>query len=924
MHADKRGSGGNSGNPQQELTAQIEAESDPLSKVELLLQLAKTEAETDPQGAAFAARQALELARACNEPRLVAQASHRLALVCYGLGDYPGASAHAQAGLDIAVQLGDIVLENKVTTLLGLTSWQTGDSAQAVKWYEQSLACARKIGDAKSLSDVYTNLSILHRIGGELAKALELQFKALELDQGRKESRAIADSHINLGAIYGDLGNWEKSTEYFYRALVEFEKLQDQGGMALCHADIAEIYLNRGKYDLAMEHTETAIRCAEETQSPPDRLAALGRLGEACFRAGDYPRARTIFDQNIRIAREFGIALELAMNLRRKAELLLATGEATEAIELLEQALPIAEKAGSQGSQAGILRALAQAYALGGNPEQAQHRFESAMALLKTAEKSYDLAQVSFDYGRFLIAQSQGETTRLNEGYSPRGLALVQEAARIFKRLEVINESEAAERYLLQISTDQDRRVSLLRSLISLTTHFLPLAEFAPRCLAILKDALGYSEASFVVENGRRFVLGKVCTDEELRLCQRGEVIITDTAIALPLRHNGRNVGSIYLRWPEPVKLNLDRSFFEVVANLLLVAMERSLPHLAVAPTEATRREVSETGAPAERYPGFVGASKVLARTYEVIDQVAPTNACVLIRGESGTGKELVARIIHLHSPRHNDQFVALNCAAIPESLLESELFGIEKGTATGVTARQGKFELAHRGTLFLDEIGDMSLSLQAKLLRVLEDHRIEHVGGRKLIDVDTRIIAATHRNLDQAIREGQFRSDLYFRLNVVTINLPPLRKRPEDVPLLVQHFVRKYAEEFQRPVSGVAADVIAVFMAHDWPGNVRELKHAIERAVILSRSDLIEVSDLPPAFHPHGEEGEPIATAQDLRELRRKTQESAGAVAEKNLILTALKDNDWNVAEAARQVGLSRTQFYRLMRKYNLKRSGA
>src|SRR6266850_3231638 len=243
----------------------------------------------------------------------------------------------------------------------------------------------------------------------------------------------------------------------------------------------------------------------------------------------------------------------------------------------------------------------------------------------------------------------------------------------------------------------------------------------------------------------------------------------------------------------------------------------------------------------------MVGESPAMGEIYRFIERVAPTNSAVLICGGSGTGKELAAHAIHVNSPRAIKPFVVINCAALAETLLESELFGHERGAFTGAIAqKKGKLEVAHGGTVFLDEIGELALPLQSRLLRFLQDHKIERLGTTRSIALDVRVVAATNRNLDEAIAKGTFRADLYHRLNVVKVTMPPVRERREDIPLLASYFVAKYSQECKRPVNGISAEARALLQNYDWPGNVRELENAIERAIVLGLADVIDIDDLP------------------------------------------------------------------------------
>ena len=306
------------------------------------------------------------------------------------------------------------------------------------------------------------------------------------------------------------------------------------------------------------------------------------------------------------------------------------------------------------------------------------------------------------------------------------------------------------------------------------------------------------------------------------------------------------------------------------------------------------------------RFENIITKSSRMQQVIEVIKVVAKSNATALITGETGTGKELVARAIHSQSHRRDRPFVAVSCAALPESLLESELFGHEKGSFTGAYAqKKGKFEVANRGTLFLDEIGEMSANTQVHLLRVLEEKEFNRVGGNEPIKVDVRVISATNRDMKQAVAEGKFREDLYYRLNVVNIELPPLRERTEDILLLAQHFLKRFALENQKKITGFSPQATDFLLKHNWPGNVRELENAIERAVILSKNSVIEAADLSQQnLMPAGSTTSPVPNLKQV---------------EKDHIQNVLNETGGNYTEAARILGISRVTLYNKAKIYGL-----
>jgi two-component system nitrogen regulation response regulator NtrX len=308
----------------------------------------------------------------------------------------------------------------------------------------------------------------------------------------------------------------------------------------------------------------------------------------------------------------------------------------------------------------------------------------------------------------------------------------------------------------------------------------------------------------------------------------------------------------------------------------------------------------------------MVGVSGALEKVREAITRTAPTNATVLIMGESGVGKELVARAIHRNSLRKDDDFIQVNCAAIPEELIESELFGHEKGSFTGATEKQiGKFELAHKGTIFLDEVGDMSLKTQAKVLRVLQEGEVERIGSQKTIQVDVRVIAATNKKLEEEIEKGDFREDLYFRLSVIPIRVPPLRERPEDVPVLVQHFVRQFSADNNFRPKTFSAPAIEALKRHAWRGNVRELKNVVERLLIMAEGDEIRPEHLFDVLRRPAESGPAPEAAGSLRDFKE--------AAERSFLVDKLRENKWNISATATAIGTPRSNLYKKLEQYGI-----
>ncbi|MEI6670278.1 MAG: sigma-54 dependent transcriptional regulator [Acidobacteriota bacterium] len=315
----------------------------------------------------------------------------------------------------------------------------------------------------------------------------------------------------------------------------------------------------------------------------------------------------------------------------------------------------------------------------------------------------------------------------------------------------------------------------------------------------------------------------------------------------------------------------------------------------------------------------MIGTSPALNQVLESVRRAAPTTATVLICGESGAGKELVARMIHRNSLRARERFIQVNCAAIPDDLIESELFGHEKGSFTGATEKQiGKFEQADRGTIFLDEVGDMSLKTQAKVLRVLQEGEVERLGSSRTIKVDVRVIAATNKNLEHEIEKGNFREDLFFRLSVIPITVPPLRDRADDIPQLVKHFADAFTRENNFRPKRFSPDAMGLLQRYRWKGNVRELKNTVERVLIMAPTDVIGDDDLPETVR-----ATPRVAGADVSQERAGTLREFKESAERSFLLDKLRENGWNISRTAEVIGTPRSNLYKKLELYNIKQEG-
>ena len=412
-----------------------------------------------------------------------------------------------------------------------------------------------------------------------------------------------------------------------------------------------------------------------------------------------------------------------------------------------------------------------------------------------------------------------------------------------------------------------------------------------------------------VITTGRPVVIARVSAAASRRLPRDPDAAAEVSRVAAPIVVSGRPTGVVAIDYRFTPERDLHRS-------LSYVGLLASMAAQAVAALRRTERALQDEtgGLPTKmqdlRFRALVGTSGPLGDVHAQVAQVAPSNTTVLLRGESGTGKGLIAQAIHHNSPRASKRFVTVSCAALPPDLIEAELFGYEKGAFTGAQAfKKGRLELANGGTLFLDEIGELSLDVQVKLLRVLQAREFERLGGTQTIPLDVRIVAATNRNLEKAIAAGGFREDLYYRLNVFSIFVPPLRDRKADVLLLADHFLEKFAREHAKPVRRISTPAIDMLTSYHWPGNVRELANAIERALVICDGGVIHAHHLPPT----------LQTAESSETVAHLSLEDMVAAVEKDALMDALKTARGNRATAARLLRTTRRIFNYKVRNYGI-----
>jgi DNA-binding NtrC family response regulator/tetratricopeptide (TPR) repeat protein len=849
---------------------------------------------SDPAAARPLLEQLVAEADAAGETKAWSKATNMLSHLLLGAGDIDGSARHAELLLRSADATGDRETRSIALYRIGLVHRLRGEVQRALECIEEALRISREIGNRKIEYSALSTLATVYGEQGDLEKALVYLGEALEVNTkaGQWSGRAVI-LH-NIGVTLRAMGRWAEATEYFHRSIALSEEHNFHDQLLNTRLELGNLSLGRSDYEDAARTFQAIIAAERDAKSTGRtfKLALVG-LATAYFLAGDLARAEKTLDEAAQVSEAARDRFMLANVALGRAELALVQGQLDAAGKLLAEAAHHVADLNLGGEQAEALRIEALLAAARGNTGPALELFARSEATFEPSGDTYDLACTRLQHSRLLVEL----------GRSEEALPLLQASARTFRRLAVVAEGEEASRLLYQLEARTNRDSALLSELLSIRSLELAPERFIERALAILCESLRFEQGAVLVGDRPAALKGR--PDLAELPGERSSLSQTDVALILPVSQDRCLLGSVWLRRAAPNATRAEAGLLELVSHMLAP----SLAKLAELETIESRRAPDISGL---RYRGLVGRSREVLELMALVPRVAATDVPVLVRGESGSGKELIARALHESGPRADHPFVTVNCAAVPEGLLEAEFFGVEAGAATGVASRPGKFELAESGTIFLDEIGDMSPALQAKLLRAIEEGTVTRVGGSRETKVEVRVVAATNMDLDQREREGLFRRDLLYRLNTVQFVLPPLRQRPEDVPFLTQYFITRSAQKYGRDMRQASLEVLALFAEYDWPGNIRQLQHVVERAVILSAGSELQVSDLPLELR---QSGSTANTPESLRSrFREKTDES-----ERAMLVEALRQAKGNTSEAIRLTGLSERHFYRLLRKHHL-----
>jgi Nif-specific regulatory protein len=875
------------------------------------------------------------------------QASREMgnALNCMGtvrwhLGDYPGAFENLSKGLEVFQKLQEIEGIAECYILLGLVLRSQGRPVQALEYSQKALAALELVFDPYRLSVLQNNLSLTYMDLNRWDQGLESLSKSVELKKQICDSKGLGFSLNNVGLIYLKKGFFNKALDNFASALQLLQEIRDRSGVSFVYYNLGDLHRCREDWRKASHYLEKSLRISREVGEEGRVADCLLLLGKIAMEQSDFDLSRRSLNQ----------ALDLftkGKNTFGEAEAQLALGGVAlrmenlpRAEEYLNQVRLFTESAGNKWFEGCYRRTYALLRKLQGEQEVCLEYLLQSVDLFKELGARYELGKTYLELGKIKL-----ETGRVKEGK-----AFLREALNIFEKSEVEGKRKEAEVLLDQMKEMRQvegERIQTFYKLAELLNSIWDTDELLSKALELVIELMNAERGAIILhsEKDKTFEL-KVSrglepetSEDAIAISRRvlSDVIESDSPLivenaisnpqfaasksvvmhnilsilCVPLKTGDRLIGTVYLdhRSLPAVFSSEDIDFLKAFASLIATAIEKSELYVQANEEIFQLKEVLHK---TYKYPRIIGNSPKMQEIFNLVEKVANSKTSVLIAGESGTGKELIAHLTHARSQRSEGPFVRVNCAALPETLLESELFGIEEKTATGVGFRKGKFELADGGTIFLDEIGDMSLSVQAKVLRVLQEKEFERVGGQKSIKLDIRIISATNMDLQKKVGDGTFRRDLYFRLNPIVITLPSLRERKEDIPYLVRYFAERFSKENNKPEIRLTKRISSALQEYSWPGNVRELEHVIERATLLSRN-----GEFPKGLLPEEDE-----VGKQVVNLDRygKLQEVLDWV-EKKKIMQALERNRWNQVRAAKELGLNETTLRRRIRKHKIKK---
>ncbi len=819
---------------------------------------------------------------------------------------------------------------------LGSLFEDESDYKKSLYYLNEALKIQKLLDDRDVITKIYNNIGVTYMDNGKFKEAEDSFNKLLELGLKFHLYRNVIAALNNLGALYFKSGDWAKATDFYERAIKKSKDNNFYEGLCKSYNNLGELYEIRKEYSLAYECYNKSKELLPKISEDFLKAELYGNLGSILTCLHRFKEAYGYLVESYDFFKGLNAKDKMIEGAQKQAYYFIQTRNYESANYYLNVALKISEEINNE-FQIGRCYHL-QALLEKENSDLAEELLKKSINMFVKTNNNFDLAMSNYEYASLLFKKDEWE----------QALQILRSNRKIIKRFDAIKFLEKNDILIQKISQKHAKELdeakqqeSLLDQFYEVTQDLNNIGDFDVLLETSLEKLIEFSEAdggifclykNQLVKDTWEYIIFNNISNEDKDFSKIMDIVDKtfdenkgqnikqphfapdyNNIISFPLgvRNDKKGVICIFSKHGSHYFTEKMFNLISALCNQIIVIVE----NISFSILQKSHAVIREELAATSTFANIIGKSENIRAIFNVIEKVKDTPTTILLEGPSGTGKELIARAIHYNSNRRNKKFVAQYCGALPETLLESELFGHVKGAFTGATHdKKGLFEVADGGTFFLDEIADISLSTQAKLLRFLQEGEIKRVGSTRTERVNVRVICATNVSLKERVEKSEFRLDLYYRLNVIRIEVPSLRERKSDIPLLTVHFLDKYCQKIDKKVNGITDEAMKYLMNYDWPGNIRQLENEIERAVTLAEKEsYIKSSDLSKEIYRFQENIETINL------LEKKSLKDAVEKLERQMIIKTLDENNWNQTRTAKELGLSRQGLIKKMQRYKL-----